>query len=108
MRLPRPKFQLTLLFLSLAAVYGVSLRAQEKPNSPDRSAAASAKPFPAAKSQPPTAEPPEADKQSPSGIQGEREESADQIRKRAEWFYRQRSSVGGHIPAGARLKAFQH
>src|SRR4029077_670469 len=33
---------------------------------------------------------------------------AEQIRKREEWFYRQRSSADGHIPAGARLKAFQH
>jgi photosystem II stability/assembly factor-like uncharacterized protein len=35
------------------------------------------------------------------------EDGPDQIRKRDEWFYRQRSSVNGHIPAGARLKAFQ-
>jgi photosystem II stability/assembly factor-like uncharacterized protein len=32
----------------------------------------------------------------------------DQIRKRDEWFYKQRSSVNGHIPAGARFRAFQH
>jgi hypothetical protein len=32
----------------------------------------------------------------------------DAIRKRNEWFYKQRSSVNGHIPAGARAKAFQH
>ena len=32
----------------------------------------------------------------------------EQIRKRDEWFYKQRSSVNGRIPAGARFKAFQH
>src|SRR2546426_4550687 len=35
-------------------------------------------------------------------------EDADQLRKREEWFYKQRADPRGHIPAGARLKAFQH
>jgi len=35
-------------------------------------------------------------------------DSPELIRKREEWFYKQRSSVSGHIPAGARFKAFQH
>ena len=35
-------------------------------------------------------------------------DSAEQISKRAEWFYKQRSSVKGHIPGGAHFKAFQH
>jgi photosystem II stability/assembly factor-like uncharacterized protein len=35
-------------------------------------------------------------------------DSPEAIRKRAEWFYKQRSSVSGHIPAGARLRALQH
>ncbi|HKV26854.1 MAG TPA: IPT/TIG domain-containing protein, partial [Candidatus Acidoferrales bacterium] len=34
-------------------------------------------------------------------------DSALQIRKRAEWFFHQRAFPLGHIPAGARLKAFQ-
>src|SRR6267378_5383979 len=34
-------------------------------------------------------------------------DSPELIRKREEWFYKQRSSVSGHIPAGARFKAFQ-
>jgi hypothetical protein len=38
----------------------------------------------------------------------QRKDSADEIRKREEWFYKQRSSVNGHIPAGARLRALQH
>src|SRR5437879_4648159 len=29
----------------------------------------------------------------------------DDIDKRAQWFYKQRSSVNGRLPAGARLKA---
>ncbi len=37
-----------------------------------------------------------------------RHEDADQLRKREEWFYKQRADSHGHIPAGARLKAFQH
>src|SRR5258708_36809045 len=109
MRLPKPKFQLALLLLSLVLVFGASLSAQEKPNPPDRpAAAANAKAFPAAKSQAPAAEPADAESQSPSGIQVEHEDSADQIRKRTEWFCKQRSSAAGHIPACARLKAFQH
>lgn len=32
----------------------------------------------------------------------------DALRKREEWFYKQRASVHGRIPAGARFKAFQH
>jgi len=35
-------------------------------------------------------------------------EGPDEIDKRAEWFYKQRSSVNGRLPAGARLKAFEH
>jgi hypothetical protein len=35
-------------------------------------------------------------------------DSADAIRKREQWFYKQRSSANGRIPAGARLRALQH
>jgi hypothetical protein len=38
----------------------------------------------------------------------EEKDSPESIRKREEWFYQQRASVNGHIPAGARLKALQH
>ena len=34
-------------------------------------------------------------------------DSAEQIRKRSEWFFHQRAFPLGHIPAGARMKAFQ-
>src|SRR5207249_4762675 len=50
----------------------------------------------------------DSEEQSTSDVSAEREDGPDQIRKRAEWFYKQRGSVGGHIPSGARLKAFQH
>src|SRR5258708_30548180 len=72
------------------------------------STGATAKTMPWAKAAAPAAEPDDAESQSTSGIQVEHEDSADQIRKRTEWFYKQRSSAAGHIPAGARLKAFQH
>ncbi|MGC2800270.1 MAG: IPT/TIG domain-containing protein [Candidatus Acidiferrum sp.] len=35
-------------------------------------------------------------------------DSPEAIQKREEWFYKQRASVNGRIPAGARLKALQH
>jgi len=35
-------------------------------------------------------------------------DSPTAIQKRDQWFYKQRSSANGHIPAGARLKALQH
>lgn len=38
----------------------------------------------------------------------EEKDSPEAIRKREEWFYKQRASVNGHIPSGARLKAMQH
>lgn len=44
-----------------------------------------------------TAKAPKADKDSP-----------DAIRKRDEWFYKQRSSANGHIPAGAHARALAH
>ena len=38
----------------------------------------------------------------------QRRDSAEEIRKREEWFYKQRASANGHIPAGARARALQH
>ena len=43
----------------------------------------------------------------PGAISNEKD-SPEAIRRRAEWFYKQRSSVSGHIPAGAHLQALQH
>jgi len=70
--------------------------------------------FPAAKAK---AQPPRAAQRSADASvdneaqdkQGEKEkDSPEAIRKREEWFYKQRASVHGRIPSGARLKAFQH
>src|SRR5712692_6985610 len=39
---------------------------------------------------------------------GFEEDGPDLIRQRMEWFYKQRAFPLGHIPAGARMKAFEH
>ncbi|HET7106827.1 MAG TPA: Ig-like domain repeat protein [Candidatus Acidoferrum sp.] len=44
-----------------------------------------------------------AETENETGVNGQ-----DDITKRAEWFYKQRSSVNGRLPAGARQKAFEH
>src|ERR1700722_4410266 len=63
--------------------------------------------FPAAKAQAQTAGDAHAD--SDEGSQDKTEkDSPEAIRKREEWFYKQRASVKGHIPSGARLRAMQH
>jgi hypothetical protein len=41
------------------------------------------------------------------GAREQERDSATLIRKRADWFYKQRAYPLGHIPAGARLKAIQ-
>lgn len=70
--------------------------------------------FPAAKqqAQPPSGAPRDSDADSQEDEQGkqgkEEKDSPEAIRKRDEWFYKQRSSVNGHIPGGARLKALRH
>lgn len=40
--------------------------------------------------------------------QAKKKDSADEIRKREQWFYKPRASANGHIPAGARGRALQH
>lgn len=70
--------------------------------------------FPAAKAQaqPPSGVPRDSGADSQEGEQGnqgkEEKDSPEAIRKRDEWFYKQRASVNGHIPGGARLRALQH
>src|SRR5947209_6346374 len=39
---------------------------------------------------------------------GFEEDGPDLVRQRMEWFYKQRAFPLGHIPAGARMKAFEH
>src|ERR1700757_1837799 len=88
------------LFVSLH-----SATAQEKSETqqtPDSLAAAK---FPASKQQATQANAEADDK---PGNKEEEKDGPEQLRKRAEWFYKQRASVMGHIPAGARGRAFQH
>jgi hypothetical protein len=110
MKLQKSAFRTPVLFaasLLLFTVFQGSASAQQtagsKKDEPTRSR------FPAAKAQPAadndadvetaaqTAKAPKAEKDSP-----------DVIRKRDEWFYKQRASANGHIPAGARTNALAH
>jgi len=99
------------LTLSLCcAIFLVCLSgaAQEKPASPDASnEALSKRPLPS-KKQPATVEPDEERVPSAPGASTNEPDGPEALRKRAEWFYKQRSSAVGRIPPGARLKAFQH
>jgi photosystem II stability/assembly factor-like uncharacterized protein len=82
------------------------VRAQQQADA-DSSAPASAK-FPAAKRRaaesPSTASSDSQEQKKPTA----EKDSADTIRKREQWFYKQRASANGHIPAGARGRALQH
>src|SRR6266568_1627605 len=102
-------FRLSIFFLASLVLFGAASRAQEKPKSASSEPPASQAQFPAAKKQ-----------ASPAALTGNLDEpdkvpvaqadkdSPEQIRKRDEWFYKQRSSVNGNIPSGARFNAFQH
>lgn len=98
-----------LFLFSLVVVLCVSgASAQEPQGTSDHPAIPSAKKPPVSKKQATTAASAKAEEQSSTGTPGAPGDGPELIRKRAEWFYKQRSSVGGHIPAGARFKAFQH
>lgn len=107
MRLLKSFSQAILLISLLLLMPGANALAQERPNASRRSAAPPAKTLPV-KTDPQEAQKADAKDRSLSGSLGEREDDSDQIRQRAEWFYQQRSTPDGRIPAGARLKAFQH
>jgi hypothetical protein len=104
-------------FLALAAIAGYFCFAPgaacQQKQAPAGETASSDK-FPAAKAKVhlPVAAPHDADANSDYEAldnQGKEEkDSPEAIRKREEWFYKQRASVNGHIPSGARLKAMQH
>jgi len=102
-------------FLALAFIAGAlfltSAAMGQQKQAPNGDATASTK-FPAAKAkaQPPGTVPGNADADGDTQSKQDKEEkdSPDAIRKREEWFYKQRASVNGHIPGGARLKALQH
>src|SRR6516225_2184607 len=100
----------TSLLASVAALTGCCLvptaRAQQDPDADSGTAAAAR--FPAAKRRPgqrtAVADPNRETTKAPKP----EKDSADAIRKREQWFYRPRASANGHIPAGARLRAFEH
>jgi photosystem II stability/assembly factor-like uncharacterized protein len=109
MRSQIPNFRLCVFVLVSLILFGAVSRAQEKPKSPSSETPTTKPQFPAAKKQAAqgtsTDDPDDLDKVSSTELD---KDSAEQIRRRDEWFYKQRSSVNGRIPAGARFKAFQH
>jgi hypothetical protein len=99
------------LFIFVAiVVLGVlvdAVGAQEKPTANDK--AASAAKFRAAKKQVSGAAAVDADESSDKGRKGQVDQDGpDAIRKREEWFYKQRAFPNSTLPPGARLKAFHH
>jgi hypothetical protein len=105
---PRLSTLTCLLLLIILGVPSIILippaTAQDKPK-PSASAASSNTTRPILNKLPATPGNNEADTNGPLKVD---QDSAESIRKREEWFYKQRSSVNGHIPAGARLQAIQH
>jgi Big-like domain-containing protein len=80
--------------------------AQDNPEA-DKQATTRSK-FPAAKAQSAAASK-DADADAPKQKAVEKDKDGqDELRKRDEWFYKQRSSANGHIPAGARAKSLAH
>jgi photosystem II stability/assembly factor-like uncharacterized protein len=109
MRLPKSSLRRGALLFFCGLVIWVSVTsAQEKSGTPERSAVAVAKKSPDTKKHALPEEPADTGKQ--STVEGKQKDgdSPELIRKRDEWFYKQRSSANGYIPAGARFKAFQH
>src|SRR6266478_3881387 len=97
-----------LLFVSVLTIWVGIAPGQEKSSAPSRSGVQAAKKSPQTKSQAPPKESALPAEQSSAAEEWNGGDSPELIRKREEWFYKQRSSVSGHIPAGARFKAFQH
>jgi IPT/TIG domain-containing protein len=109
MRIPRLALLPAKFLAVLLLTFCVSnSNAQERPQAASQSGVAGQRKFPLAKQQAPSAETSDGSEKASSVKSTEPRDSADVIRKRAEWFYKQRSSVSGHIPAGARLKALEH
>ena len=96
------------LVLPILVTWVTTASAQEKSGVPNHSSVPTEKKSPDTKKQTPSEESARASEQTRVEGKWEDEDSPELIRKRAEWFYKQRSSVNGHIPAGARFKAFQH
>src|SRR6266404_426484 len=110
MRLQKPGLcQSVLLLASVLVLYASAASSQENPKSRSPETPVSKPQVPATKKQPtPAASADSRDEFEKAPDPEEAKDGADQIRKRNEWFYKQRSSANGRIPAGARFKAFQH
>jgi len=108
---PQSLFLRTSLFVSAAfltsGLLASAVYAQQQADA-DSDAAMPAK-FPAAKRRAAAEAPsaPNANQDSKKAPKPEKD-TADTIRKREKWFYKQRSSANGHIPAGAHGRALQH
>jgi Bacterial Ig-like domain (group 3)/IPT/TIG domain len=101
-----------LLVTSVLALTTFRAAAQSKPNSAPAAQAkadSSQASFPAAKAQSVTADSaaPDADTENAKNRESDKD-SADAIRKREEWFHKQRASANGHIPSGAHRRALEH
>ena len=109
MRSPLPKFPLCLVMGASILLLGRFSNAQDSPKSASGETQNSKSQVPVAKKLPTTPAPAANDDDLDKSPAAETDKDGpEQIRKRDEWFYKQRSSVSGHIPAGARYKAFQH
>src|SRR6266850_1681107 len=109
MRLQKPgSCQSVLLLVSILVLYASPASSQESPKSGSPDTPVSKPQVPAIKKQPTPATSAESrDESERAPDPEEAQDGAEQIRKRNEWFYKQRSSANGRIPAGARFKAFQ-
>lgn len=112
MRLRKPGhsclFFRAFFFASVFTLFATSSSAQQSPPDLDAASTSKEKKLPALKQPSPSNQSPKAEPESSLHSRSEARDGADAIRKREEWFYKQRSSVSGHIPAGARLKGFRH
>jgi len=98
------------LFLaSVLVLYASAASSQEKPKPGSAEIPVSKSQAPATKKQvTPAASAESRDEFERAPDPEEAKDGAEQLRKRNEWFYKQRSSANGRIPAGARFRAFQH
>ena len=110
MRLQEPSLCQRVLFLaSVLVLYASAASSQEKPKPGSAETLVSKSQAPASKKQvTPAASAESRDEFERAPDPEEAKDGAEQIRKRNEWFYKQRSSASGRIPAGARFRAFQH
>jgi hypothetical protein len=109
MRLQPSAVRNSLFILAAMVALGALARvagAQEKPAADEKVAAAK---FPTAKKQLSAVAAADAGEDSDKAKDGKLErDSPDAIRRREEWFYKQRVFPNSKLPAGARLRAFQH